>query len=120
MSMKTETTEINSHGIDETITTTTIFEILSDRRRRYALHYLSQKVGAVELGDIAEHVALWEGDTSRDQFERVCTGLFHVHLPRLEDAGVVRYDATRETLELTSAASQLAPYLKLAAADDIR
>lgn len=118
--MKTETSEIDSHSIDEEIPTTAIFDLLSDRRRRYALHYLSEQVGAVELSDLAEQVALCEGDPSTDRFERVCTGLFHSHLPRMEDAGVVQYDPTRETVELTGAADQLAPYLKLAVADDIR
>lgn len=117
--MKTETTEIDNHSIDENLTATTIFDLLSDRRRRYLLHYLSGQVGAVELSDLAEQIALWEGTLSNDRYERVCTGLFHSHLPRLEDAGVVRYDATRETVELTGAADQLESYLELAVADDI-
>jgi hypothetical protein len=118
--MKTETTEIDEFSIDEDISATTIFDLFSDRRRRYALHYLSGQVGAVELSDLADQVVLWEGDLSSDRFERVCTGLYHVHIPRLEDAGVVRYDATRETVELTGAADKLESYLQLAVADDIR
>ena len=118
--MKTETTKTDSYSIEEEISASAIFELLVDRRRRYALHYLVGKVGAVELSDLAGQVALLEGDLSTDRFERVCTGLFHVHIPRLEDAGIVRYDPARETVELTGAADKLEPYLTLAAADDVR
>ena len=118
--MKTDTTSTDTYDISNEISTTIIFDLLSNRRRRYALYYLSQKVGAVELSDLAEQVSFWEGNSTRDRFERVCTGLFHVHLPKLEGTGIIRYDVDRGTVELTDAADQLSSYLELAAADDFQ
>lgn len=121
ISMRSETREPVATGSDSVdLPPAAVFDLLTDDRRRYALHYLSRKVGAVPLGDLAEQVALWEGDTSWDRYERVLTDLYHTHLPRLTDADVVRFDADRETVELRPSADGLAPFLKLVAADDIQ
>ena len=84
------------------------------------MHYLDRKVGAVPIGDVAEQIALWEDDLSKDRFERIVTGLYHTHLPSLCEAGVVRVDLDLETVERTSAADPLAPYLDLALSEDLR
>lgn len=119
--MRTETTESATSRIDVSdLSQTTVFELLADERRRYALHHLSRAVGAVELADLAEQIALREGDTSPDRRDRVLAGLYHRHLPKLTDAGVVAYDPERETVELRDAADRLAPHLELSAVDDLR
>lgn len=118
--MRTETTKPAASNIDTTeLSPTTLFELLADERRRYALHYLSRKVGAVDLSELAEQIALWEGEPTRDRYDRVLTGLYHHHLPKLTDVGVVRYDDECETVELREG-DQLAPYLKLSVADDVQ
>lgn len=120
-SMRTETREpVASEPDSFDLPPATVFDLLADDRRRYALHYLSRKVGAVQLDDLAEQIALWEGDPSRDRYERILTDLCHRHLPRLTDAGVVRFDADRETVESRPAADAVAPFLELAGADDLR
>lgn len=121
ISMRSETTEPPVPGIDATdLAPAAVFDLLADDRRRYALHYLSTAVGAVELADLAEQVTLREGDATEDRYERVRTDLYHHHVPRLADAGVARYDPDRETVALRDAADRLAPFLKLVAADDVR
>lgn len=121
ISMRSETTDARTPGIDATdLSPATVFDLLADDRRRYALHYLSATVGAVALADLAEQVVLSEGDATEDRYERVLTDLYHRHLPRLDDAGVARYDPERETVELLDAAGRLAPFLKLVSADDVR
>lgn len=94
--------------------TTTIFELLANSRRRLALQYLRSRVGAVPLGDLADQIALWEGEHTQAQSERISICLVHLHLPKLADAGIVRYDPTQETVELEEAAAQLTPFLDLA------
>ena len=119
--MKTTTPDTSISSTDTAdLTPTTIFNLLANDRRRYALHYLSQTVGAVSLGDLAEQIALWEDNPTYDHFERVVTGLHHMHLPKLADAGVVRYDVEQETVELREAADELTPYLKRVTADDLQ
>lgn len=118
--MRSESKKSTTTSTDDSLSSTDIFELLTNERRRYALHYLSQRVGAVHLGELAEHIAVQEGDPTRDRYERILTGLVHTHLPKLTDAGVVRYDPGRETLKRRESADQLAPFLRLAEADDVR
>lgn len=114
--MKTDTTETAAASDD--LPNDVLFDVLADRRRRYLLHYLSGRVGAVDVCDAAEQIALWEDDDSNEQYERVLTGLLHHHVPVLSDAGLVRYDPILETVTLRRAADQAAPYLKLATPGD--
>lgn len=95
------------------ITPTKMFEVLADERRQYALRYLAQKPSAVPVGDVAEYVAVREGEPTRDRYERVLTGLYHVHLPLLTSAGLVSYDERRELVTLLVARGELDPYLRL-------
>ena len=118
--MKTTTPDLsaNSSTDNADLPTDALFAILSDGRRRYALRYLSQKVGAVSLIDLAEQIAIQEETLTQDRFERVLTGLYHVHLPKLTEAGLVRYDAERETVELLETAARATAHLDLVTAEN--
>lgn len=74
-----------------------VFDVLSDRRRRYALYYLHGLTdGVATVDEIADHVLSREG-TKVDR-SRIVTSLQHVHLPRLDDVGVLEHDARSETV----------------------
>lgn len=119
--MKTTTPETASRRIESaTLTPTALFELLANDRRRYVLHYLSQRIGAVSLDDLIEQVARWEDESTRNRRERILTDLHHTHLPKLTDAGVVRYDFERETVELLATADTLADHLQLVTATDLQ
>lgn len=107
-----------SGSIDSDLSATTIFELLANERRLLALRYMAQSVGAVTVGELADQLALWEGEHTKEQYERICTSLVHIHLPRLTDAGVVHYDPERGTIEMRKAADQIKPYLDLAGPAD--
>lgn len=117
--MKTDTSDATDARACGTLPAATVFSLLADAQRRYTMHYLAGKVGAVAIGDVAEQIALREGDLSRDRFERIVTGLYHVHLPKLRDAGVVDFDLDVETVERLPAADRLTPYLELALRDEL-
>ena len=92
---QSETTEITSD----------VFELLSNRRRRYSLHYLEQGEETVELGDLARQVASWENDTEVDtvsasERKNVYTSLQQFHLPKLDEKGIVEFDKREGTVEL--------------------
>lgn len=116
--MKTDTTNPGTDAERPALSPSVIFPLLADPRRRRAMRYLGGKVGAVAIGDVAEEIALAEGDLTRDRFERIVTGLCHAHLPLLGESGVVRYDLDAETVERLPAADRLTPYLDLAATDE--
>lgn len=106
-------------GGDETdLSATVIFELLANYRRQLALQYLSSTVGAIPLAELADKIASWEGEQTKERYEQICLSLVHVHLPKLVDAGVAQYDRNRETIELQERADGLVPFLELAAAAD--
>ena len=99
-----------------------IFDLLSNHRRRYAIHYCKLEDEPVTLGDLAEHVAAWELDkevqelTSAER-KRVYTSLQQTHLPTLERADMIEFD--NRTIELTDEATELDVYLDVVPADSI-
>ena len=101
-----------------------VFDVLKNRRRRYALHFLKQQEGSVKLSDLAEQVAAWENDStvntiSAAERKRVYTALYQSHLPKLDDAGIVNYNQNRGIVELTEKAAELDVYLELVSKDDV-
>ena len=84
-----------------------IFDLLSNRCRRYMLYYLyDQRDGVATIEDVADHVVALEmqddsADTEVSVDERVHgvrVELQHVHLPKLEDAGIIELDRRSETV----------------------
>ncbi|GAA0720783.1 hypothetical protein J2744_001644 [Halorubrum trapanicum] len=91
-----------------------IYDLLSNHRRRYVIHFCKQADGPVSLSDLAERVAAREQDKSVSELtsserKRVYTSLQQTHLDRLAEADMVEYDG-RE-VELTENATELDVYL---------
>ncbi|WP_276271531.1 DUF7344 domain-containing protein [Haloarcula litorea] len=103
---------------------TTVFEILSNDRRRFVFHYLKQRDRRVYLRELAEHVAAWENEKPVDQLssaeaKRVKTALHQHHLPKMDAQGFVEYDRQRETVALADAVSDLEVYLDVVPGGDV-
>ncbi|QCC59117.1 hypothetical protein NP511_11820 [Natrinema thermotolerans] len=99
-----------------------IFDLLSNQRRRYAIHYCKREDEPVTLGDLAEHVAAWELDKEVEEItsaerKRVYTSLQQTHLPTLERADVIEFDD--RTIELTDEADELDVYLDIVPGDSV-
>jgi hypothetical protein len=94
-----------------------IFEILSSARRRYVLYYLRQADGGpIELIDLARHVAAWENDIHVDELtqqqrKRVYVSLYQSHIPKLDSAGIVKYDRDEGVVSLEKDAFIVDEYL---------
>lgn len=102
----------------ETMTHDDCFDLLSNHRRRFTLHYLQQAENGTELGELAEQVAAWENETPReeisyDQRKRVYTSLQQVHLPRMDDAGVVEFDDREGTVTMGPTADEIEIYMEV-------
>lgn len=99
-----------------------IFDLLSNHRRRYAIHYCKHEENPVTLSDLAEQVAAWEQEkdvpelTSAER-KRVYTSLQQTHLPTLDDAGMVVYE--NGEVELTDRATDLDVYLDVVPGDSV-
>ncbi len=101
-----------------------LFELLSNRRRRYAVHLLKRLDEPVELGDMAEQIAAWENEIDRwevdhAQRKRVYTALQQIHLPRMADSGIVAFDDRAGVVEPTAATEQLRVYVDVVKGRDL-
>ncbi|WP_115864127.1 DUF7344 domain-containing protein [Halorussus litoreus] len=109
---------------EERLSRDLVFDVLKNRRRRYALHYLRRAEDTVQLSELAEQVAAWENDIeveaiSAAERKRVYTALYQSHLPKLDDADIVDYNQNRGIVELSDAADQLDVYLDLETGRDV-
>ena len=106
-----------------TLTQDTVYDLLSNRRRRFVISKLRRADGAVSVNELSEAVAAWENDVEIDeltdkQIKRVYVSLYQIHIPKLDEAGLVAYDKDAGQVELTPAVSELDSYLPDQEADD--
>ncbi len=102
-----------------------LFGMLSNRRRRWVLHALTQQDSeAVSFGTLVETVSAWEyerdpAELSWKERKRIYTALRQSHLPKLDETGIINYDQHRGTVELTEEAQQVQVYLEYVPSHDI-
>lgn len=83
-----------------------LFEILSNSRRRYVAYFLKHCADTAELGTLSTQIAAWENDkpvaeVTRADRKRVYTSLQQVHLPKMDEIGVVGFDKRAGLIEST-------------------
>ena len=105
------------------VTRDVAFELLSCRRRRHVLHCMKRRE-RTSLRTLAEQIAAWEngvepGAVTYEQRMRVHTTLRQIHLPKLDEGGIVRWDPDRGTVEVTESARELDVYLDVVPHNDI-
>lgn len=85
----------------------TVYDILSNARRRFVISYLREHDEPIGLNRLSEEVAAWENDTtvaelSDKQIKRVYVSLYQTHVPKLDEHGLVEYDKDSGAIKLTS------------------
>ncbi|MFC7137780.1 DUF7344 domain-containing protein [Halobaculum litoreum] len=94
--MSPTSTDVLGQSADETSTTSEYHALLSSERRKFALSVLVDCDGCVSLDDVASEVAAMErrdGCATDGGDERtVAITLHHIHLPKLDAAGLITYD----------------------------
>ncbi|GAB3034694.1 DUF7344 domain-containing protein [Natronobiforma cellulositropha] len=96
--------------------TSSLFELCRHRRRRLVLECLVRSPRPRSVGDVAAAVVREEcgrslESVSSDVETGVVCSLVHVHLPMLDDYGVVAFDHERGRVTKTDRCGQLEPYL---------
>ena len=94
----------------------TVFSLLAAGRRRAVLRALEEAGGDLPLSALTREVARAEGvaaDADPGRFKTVYVSLYQTHVPALDDAGVVEYDADGKLVRLTPRAAPLFAYLDL-------
>ncbi|NKE35787.1 hypothetical protein GWG54_08130 [Natronococcus sp. JC468] len=88
-----------------------VYEALGHPRRRYLCYTLLEDT-EWSLTDLATKLAAWENDrpehevTAR-QRERAYVSLYHAHVPKLVDEGVITFDDASETIAAAENAAQV-------------
>jgi len=88
-----------------------VYEALDHPRRRYLCYTLLEDT-EWSLTDLATKVVAWENDVSEQavtdrQRERMYVSLYHAHVPKLVDDGIVSFDASAETIAAAENAEQV-------------
>ena len=89
--MLSTTTLTRTTTRDESLSEETIFDVLSNRRRRFTIHALKHADGPMQVKRISERVAAWEHGIEPDAVEydqrrNVHSTLKRTHLPMLKRA----------------------------------
>lgn len=98
----------------------TVFAVLSNQRRRFVLHALQDRPAGSEvpLGSLAERVAAWENGIDESEVgskdrKSVYTSLQQLHLPKMDDAGILGFDERGGTVTVTDETEDLTIYLEV-------
>ena len=88
-----------------------VFSILNDRRRRYVLYALAESPEWT-LQELATRLVAWEEGVEDDDVgpncrERRYISLYHTHVPKLDDEGVVEFDADTERITTGERAAEV-------------
>ena len=95
-----------------------MFDVLSNCRRRYALHHLKRRSGhQVSLAELSRRVAAWEQGTDPEELtyedrKSAHTSLSQFHLPKMRDAGLVEFDRSDGVVRLTDTGAEIEIYLE--------
>jgi hypothetical protein len=88
-----------------------VFTVLSDEYRRIVLTYLLQENKLVAVDELVNH--LLEEPQSGDKFrqdevrESVAIALHHIHLPMMDDVGMIEYDPEQNEVKITEIAQEI-------------
>ena len=97
----------------DSLTTDEIFEILSGARRRNLLHFLYTHGKEAGLRELAEATAAveFEEPLTEEEIKRVYIAFYQTHIPKLESAGIVRYDSETQHVALEDRVTEISRVL---------
>ncbi len=116
--MLSTTTLTRSTTQDGSLSEETVFDVLSNRRRRFAIHALKRADDELSVTELSERVTAWEHGidpeaVEYDQRRNVHSTLKRTHLPMLEENGVIEYDEETNVVAPTAALSDLDIYIEV-------
>lgn len=103
---------------DLDVETDVLFAVLADSRRRFVLACLDEYATPMALADVADELATWELDVAiaevpATEVKTIYIALYHVHIPKMEAAGMVEYSQKRDAVRLTDDGEDLPELLDL-------
>jgi hypothetical protein len=86
------------------LTETEYHRLLADTDRRTVLDVLGAQSTPIDLHELGRAVATEKGESGeseRDAIEHARVALHHIHLPLMDDLGVIEYDQESRRVERT-------------------
>lgn len=101
-----------------------IFEVLSNRRRRFVIHALKRTPEPIEVSELSTHVTAWEVGVDPDEVtyedrRNVYSTLQRTHLPKLAEKNVVTLDEESNLVRATPALDNLDIYVEVLGSKEI-
>ncbi|WP_092919987.1 DUF7344 domain-containing protein [Halorubrum sodomense] len=101
-----------------------IFEVLSNRRRRFVIHALKRADEPVDVSELSTHVTAWERgidpvDVQYEDRRNVYSTLQRTHLPKLEEKNVVTVHEEENLVEPTPELEELDIYVEVLRSKEI-
>ncbi len=101
----------------------TVLDVCEHEHRRIVLAALTEQHQSLSIDDLATVIVQHNSHTSPaesagETLSQIRTGLHHVHLPKLADAGLVRYDPERQLAEPTAQLDRTESHLSVILAVD--
>ncbi|TKX62356.1 transcriptional regulator [Halorubrum sp. ASP1] len=95
-----------------------IFELLANRRRRFAIHALKRAGEPMDVADLSTRITAWERGVDPETIDyddrrNVHTVLTRTHLPKLDAHDVVEYDDEAKVVEPTPTLEDLDVYIEV-------
>lgn len=113
----------NGRAGDGPLSVDRVHELLAKRRRRHLLYCLYLYATPIGLPDVADLLAEWAHDgPETDRLElrlRIYNSLYHAHVPKLAEAGVVEYDQADDVVDLGENADCLRPFVEQLGREEI-
>lgn len=122
-----EIADVNSEASEELIadtalTLTDVLTIMSNRRRRFVLHYLQQVGAPATIGELSTQIAAWELEKPVEQVrsaerKNVYNALAQTHIRRLREHRFIHEQ--RGQIELTNEAQSIRIHLDIVPDKDV-
>lgn len=101
---------MNEHSIQYD----SILALCQDEQRRIVLATLAEEQQSLTINDLAKTIHTDTQQTPMtampdDKLSEIGLSLHHVHLPKLDSAGLISYDAERQTVEPTELFDRVQP-----------
>lgn len=94
-----------------------IYELISNRRRRFTIHALKQMEEPVAVAELSTYIAAWEMDIKPEEIEyadrrSIYTTLRQTHLPIMNDKNILEYNESEKTIQSTDVLDRINIYVE--------
>lgn len=85
----------------------TLLDVCGHKHRRIVLAALANQEPSISINDLTDEIIKFNHhtapiDTTDETVVEIQTGLHHVHLPKLGEAGFIQYDPEQQVVEPTA------------------